>query len=170
MEFELTRSRIRPWRRADKADLLRHADNPNVSRALTDNFPYPYTAADADGWLDRASAEDPPHNFAIEIAGEAIGGIGFDPLECELRRGAEIGYWLGEAFWGRGIATEALIAVTAHAFEAFDLLRLQAGVHSSNPASARVLVKAGYAHEATLRRAIFKRGEILDLWIFAKLR
>ncbi|MBM3266684.1 MAG: GNAT family N-acetyltransferase [Candidatus Sericytochromatia bacterium] len=168
--FELSLSRVRPWRLADKPALLRYADNPRVSRALADRFPYPYTPADADMWLGMASAEDPVCNFAIEVGGEAIGGIGVEVLEAERRAGAEIGYWLGEPFWGRGIASEALVAVAGYAFERFDIVRLQAGVYSSNPASARVLEKAGFVREATMRWAIIKRGEIHDLWMYARLR
>lgn len=171
MEIRLRSCVVRPWRIADKASLLRYADNERVSRALADRFPYPYTEANADAWLARSTSEEPPHSFAIEVGGEAVGGVGFDRLnEGERRLTAEIGYWLGEPFWGRGIATEALIAVTAHAFATTDLVRLQASVYSSNPASARVAEKAGYVREGTLGKAVIKRGQFLDVWLYARTR
>jgi RimJ/RimL family protein N-acetyltransferase len=170
MRLELPSCIVRPWRHSDKAALLKFADNPNVSRGLTDRFPFPYTPEDADWWLTMASTQNAGHHFAIEVANEAVGGIGFEPQEAERRCGAEIGYWLGEPFWGKGIATESLKAVTAEVFATTDLLRLQAGVYAFNTGSARVLEKAGYVHEGTHRKAVIKRGEIHDLFMYAKLR
>ncbi|MYE06597.1 MAG: GNAT family N-acetyltransferase, partial [Chloroflexi bacterium] len=109
-------------------------------------------------------------NFAIASTAQVIGGIGLRLRSDVFRRSAEIGYWLAEPFWGRGIATAALRALTKHAFEQFNLVRIDASVYEWNPASARVLEKAGYTFEARLARSIYKDGQIVDRLIYAKLR
>jgi len=170
VELKLSRCTVRPWRPGDETTLARYANNRNVSGNLKDRFPFPYTAADADAWIAHVSAETPPSNFAIVVDGRAVGGDGVELGEDVFRRSAEIGYWLGEPFWGRGIATEALRAVTEYAFATFDIIRLEAGVFDWNPASARVLEKAGYALEGRLRQAVIKGGRVGDRLIYARLR
>jgi RimJ/RimL family protein N-acetyltransferase len=170
VEIRLSRSTLRPYRREDEASLVRHANNRNVSRNMRDRFPYPYTAADAREWTARVSAQSPVANFAIVVGGEVVGGIGVEPGTDVHRRSAEIGYWLGEPFWGRGIATEALRAVTEYAFQTFDICRLEAGVFEWNPASARVLEKAGYTLEGRARLAVVKDGRIGDRLLYALVR
>jgi len=100
--------------------------------------------------------------FAIAVDDEAVGGIGFTVLTDVERVSAEIGYWLGEAYWGRGIVTEALVAVTKYAVDACRLTRIYALPFAYNKASCRVLEKAGYAVEARLRRSAIKDGRIVD--------
>lgn len=163
MELRLPTCTIRPWRLDDADSLVLHADNPNVSRFLRDRFPSPYTRADAEAWL----AVEHPADFAIEVDGAAVGGIGLRPGEDVERRSGEIGYWIGEAHWGRGIATDAVGALTRWAIETFDLVRVEARVFAPNAASARVLEKNGYVLEGRLHRAIEKRGEILDALVYA---
>lgn len=170
MELRLDRSIIRDWRLEDKAALLRYADNPKVARNLMDGFPHPYTSADADEWLRTATTAKPRTHFALEIDGEAGGAVGLMLKHGNFRRGAEIGYWIGEPYWGRGIATEATIALTEWAFATFDLCRITAGVFSWNPASARVLEKAGYVREAVHRKSIVKLGETIDEWLYVMVR
>jgi [ribosomal protein S5]-alanine N-acetyltransferase len=170
MEIKLSRCTVRPWRTGDEGSLARHANNANVSGNLKDRFPFPYTAADAMAWVAHASAQAPPTSFAIVVDGEAVGGIGVDVGTDVFHRSAEIGYWLGEPFWGRGIATEALRAVTEYAWATFDIIRLEAGVFDWNPASARVLEKAGYTLEGRMRRGIVKRGRTGDRLIYGLLR
>jgi RimJ/RimL family protein N-acetyltransferase len=169
MEIRLERSTLRGWRWEDKPSLIAHADNPNVSRSLRDRFPCPYTEADADRWLELA-VPAPANNLAIEVNGAAAGGIGIEPGSDIYRRSAEIGFWLGETYWGRGIMSEALRAASDYAFEHFDLCRLFAGAFESNPASARVLEKAGFTLEGRLRQAVTKGNRTLDLLLFARLR
>src|SRR5687768_7234067 len=107
---------IRPWRAADAKPLLPLADNRKVWLNLADRFPHPYTLGDARRWLKDAAMEAPPRNYALEYDGALGGGIGLQMGE-DLRAGtAEIGYWLGEPYWGRGLATAAVGAFTAHAF------------------------------------------------------
>jgi RimJ/RimL family protein N-acetyltransferase len=170
VEIPLPHALLRPWRRSDARSLVLHANDREVWRNLRDRFPHPYTARDARAWLGFSRTLPPGVAFAVEVEGAAVGGIGFEPLGDVFRVGAELGYWLGRAHWGRGIATEAVRAVTTHIFTHFDFLRVQAGVYSWNPASARVLEKAGYVLEATNRRAVIKDGEVGDRWLYVKLR
>jgi [ribosomal protein S5]-alanine N-acetyltransferase len=163
----LTRCRLRPWRAGDEESLVRHANNRNVWINLRDRFPHPYTEADAVGWIAMASQESPVLHFAIEVDGEAAGGIGLELQPDVFRRSAEIGYWLGEKHWGRGIATEAVRAMTAYAFETLEICRVFGGVFDPNPGSARVLEKAGYTLEGRLRRAAFKDGKPRDQLLYA---
>jgi RimJ/RimL family protein N-acetyltransferase len=169
-EFQLQKCLVRGWRLPDLDSLVSSANNPNVSRGLMARFPYPYTPADGEEWIRRATSDDPATHFAICVDGSAVGGIGFHPRSDVARRTAEIGYWLGEPYWGRGIATEALRAVTEYAFQSRDLIRLQAHVFDWNRASARVLEKAGYALEARLRKSVTKEGRTIDSFLYALVR
>ncbi|HEX9821282.1 MAG TPA: GNAT family protein [Methylomirabilota bacterium] len=170
IELKLARSTLRPFRRDDEPSLVRYADNRNVSRNMRDRFPYPYTAADAREWVARVSEQSPVATFAIVVDGAAVGGIGLEPGTDVFRRSAEIGYWLGEPFWGRGIATEAVRAVTEYAFATFPICRLEAGVFEWNPASARVLEKAGYVLEGRARLGVTKDGRTGDRLLYALVR
>jgi RimJ/RimL family protein N-acetyltransferase len=161
---------IRAWRHADREALVRHANNRRVWLTLRDQFPHPYTHAEGDAWLAYVAKQQPITNFAIAVGGDAAGGIGVAPQPDVHRRSAEVGYWLGEDFWNRGIMTDAVRAFTAYAFDAYDLIRIFAGVFSSNPASMRVLEKAGYTREGVLRRSVVKDGQVLDQVLYAVTR
>ena len=171
MELVGPRVMLRPWRRGDEEALVRHANNHNVWRNLTDRFPHPYRAADARAWIRQcATQEGLPCHLAVTLAGEAVGGAGFERLPDLARLTAEIGYWLGEEHWGRGLASEALRLTTDYAFANFDFVRLQAGVLEWNPRSARVLEKAGYHLEARLAKAVYKDGQVIDSLLYVRLR
>jgi [ribosomal protein S5]-alanine N-acetyltransferase len=170
MEKDLTRCRVRNWRWSDLDSIVRHANNRNVWINLRNRFPYPYTAIDARRWLQSATEDKPEVNFAISVRDEAVGGIGFMLQQDVAYRSAEIGYWLGEEFWGRGIATDALIAITEYAFSSHDLCRLYAHVFEWNRASARVLEKAGYVLEGRQRKSVTKDGQTIDQLMYAIIR
>lgn len=161
---------IREFREDDIESLVEQADNPNVSRNLEDRFPYPYTVADAHKYLAEVAEQDPVTSFAIANHTGVIGGIGLHLREDVYRVTAELGYWLGADYWGRGIATRAVRAVTEWAFDTFPLERVQARIFSSNPASARVLEKAGFTREGQLRRSVLKLNLVMDLIVYAILR
>lgn len=165
--IKLTNCELRRWETGDVSSLVRNASNRRVSMNLRDRFPYPYTEEHARGWTDVASREDPLLHFAIAVGGDAVGGIGLQLQPDVFRRSAEIGYWLGEPYWGRGIMTDAVSAVTEYAITNLGLCRVFAGVFDPNPASARVLEKAGYVREARLRRSVFKDGRMRDQLIYA---
>ena len=162
---------FRTWRSRDVDALCRHANNRNVWKSLLDRFPHPYTRRDAERWIELNHATlSAPLNFAIELEGEAIGGVGVD-RRTDIRSGTgEIGYWVAEPFWGRGIGTAAARFVSDYAFRAFPIVRLQATVFAENPASARVLEKAGYTLEGRLRQAYTKEGRTGDLLVYGLLR
>jgi RimJ/RimL family protein N-acetyltransferase len=161
---------VRSWQWRDRDAIVRYANNRKVSINLRDRFPYPYTARDARNWLDVVVDQKPRTDFAIDVAGEAVGGIGFTPQHDVERRSAEIGYWLGEPFWGRGIATEALIVVSEYAFSIFDLWRVFAHEFDWNGASGRVLEKGGYEFEGRLRKSVTKNGRTIDQLMYAIIR
>ena len=161
---------LRPWREGDEPALAKYANNRNVWINLKDVFPHPYTMENAAWWVQSQQDCDPPTEFAIADAGEAIGAIGLRVQADIHRRSAEIGYWLGEPFWGRGIATECVRALTEYAFERFDLARIQAMVYEWNPASARVLEKCGFTLEGRLRRSVTKDGQTVDSLMYALVR
>jgi [ribosomal protein S5]-alanine N-acetyltransferase len=162
MQLTLKTCDVRSWRASDMDSLVRAADNRNIWINLRDAFPHPYTRRDARDYL-RALRQRPIETmFAIAVKDVAVGGIGFVLRGDVERVSAEIGYWLGEPFWGRGIATDALIAVTAHAVATHGLTRVYALPFAWNTASCRVLEKAGYVLEARLRNSAIKDGKITD--------
>ncbi|MEO7432221.1 MAG: GNAT family N-acetyltransferase [Dokdonella sp.] len=169
LELDCGIARLRPWRPDDLDSLVEHASNANVSRGLADRFPYPYTGSDGRAWLARAVNES-DRSWAVEIDGAAVGGVSLHPGKDERRYSAELGYWLGQMLWGRGIMTSVVACFADHAMADFQLHRLFASVYSSNPASARVLEKAGFEREGVQRSAIVKRGELLDLQVYARVR
>ena len=135
MRIDVDEWQIRSFRTQDAEALARYANNRNVSRNLRDEFPYPYTLAHAETWISFAAQQSTESDFAIASETELIGGIGLRIQRDVHRRSAEVGYWLGEPFWGRGIATAALRAFTEYAFSQFDLLRLYGcqGRRCANP-------------------------------------
>ena len=161
---------VRSWRPADAAAIVRHANNRNVWLNLRDRFPHPYTLRDARKFLASAAGARPETSFAIEVDGAAVGGIGFRIQRDVERIGAELGYWIGETYWGRGIATAAVRAVAEHAMATHDLVRVFALPFAHNRASARVLEKAGFVLEGVLRSSALKDGQILDQLLYARIR
>ena len=163
-EFE-----IRSYRPGDMTVLARRANNPRIAEHLRDRFPFPYTLADAREWLSVALSQDPETHFVIAVDGELAGTIGLQLGEDVYQLSAEIGYWLAEEYWQRGIATVAVGALTDWGFSRFGLLRVHAYVFATNSASVRVLEKAGFELEGRMRNAVFKNGRVLDQLLFAKL-
>ncbi|HEU4405125.1 MAG TPA: GNAT family N-acetyltransferase [Polyangiaceae bacterium] len=159
---------LRRWRASDAGSLARHANNPAVARTMSDAFPSPYGPDDARRFLALAATQ--AGFFAICTADdEAVGGIGVAPGADIYRLTGEVGYWLAEPFWGRGIVAEALTVFTPFAFKRFGLVRLYARPFATNAASGRVLEKAGYALEARLRANVVKNGAVLDQLVYAAL-
>ena len=170
MRIDIGEWQVRSFRPEDAAALAKYANNREVWRNVRDAFPHPYRMQDAEAWIRMAGRQFPEVSFAIADADEVIGAIGLG-LQTDVNyRAAEIGYWLGEPFWGRGIATAALLALTEYAFGHYDLIRLFAYVYEWNPASARVLEKAGYAFEGRLRKSATKDGQTVDQLLYAAVR
>jgi [ribosomal protein S5]-alanine N-acetyltransferase len=152
---------------SDADDLARHANDREVSLNLRDRFPHPYTLANAQAFIALASHEDPVTSFAITDAGAVVGSIGVMCGTDIERHTCEIGYWLGRAAWGRGLATEAVQEMTAYAFDMLGMYRVFAVPFVRNTASFRVLEKAGYTREGLMRRSAVKDGQVLDQYLYA---
>jgi RimJ/RimL family protein N-acetyltransferase len=169
VRIALSKCLLREWRRGDEPSLVRHANNRKVWINLRDAFPFPYTPADAKNWIRLATTNGLNYVFAIDVDGFAVGAIGLHPGDDVHRHSAEIGYWLGEEYWGRGIVTEAVVAVTEYAFASLGMARVHAEVFHWNAASMRVLEKAGYAREGVLRKSAFKDKQWVDQVVFARI-
>jgi len=170
MQLVLKSRTIRPWRFDDTESLAKHANNRKIWLGLRDLFPHPYTSDDAHKFLQKSMDAELVTNFCIEVEGPATGVIDIHLGQDVHRHTATLGYWLGEDFWGRGIMTEAVAAFRDFCFENFPLHRISAEVFANNPASARVLEKAGFVFEGCLKNNVIKDGKLLDSLLYAKTR
>ncbi|MCK5146614.1 GNAT family N-acetyltransferase [bacterium] len=161
---------VRSYRHYDGQSLVKYANNPRVAGMLRDMFPNPYTLANAEAWLYFVEHQPVEAYFAIVMQDECIGGIGLNLQGDVSRMTAEIGFWLGEPFWGQGIATEAVRALLKYGFETINLNRIQANIFESNQATRCVLKKTGFIKEGRLRKSVVKNGQIMDQLIYAILR
>jgi len=162
---------LRPFKKGDEEFLMKHINNRIIAKN-TLRIPYPYKLKDARWWINHNLKLDKKKkkreiNFAVEINGEVVGGIGLDKI---YEHCAEIGYWLGKKYWGQGIMTTATKLVTKYGFEKLGLRRIYAFVFPFNKASAGVLIKAGYKYEGKLRKHVKKGNKFLDDLLFAKLK
>ena len=167
VSLPLAHCEIRSWRMGDVESLARHADNRKIWLNLRDAFPHPYTSHDAREFIQSIRNRAPETTFAISVNGEAVGSVGFVLRHDVERVSAEIGYWLAEPFWGRGMTTEAVVAMTRYAIDTHGFTRMFATPFASNQASCRVLEKAGYVLEGRLRRSAIKDGQIIDQMQYA---
>lgn len=161
---------LRPWETEDAGSLTSHANNPRIARNLRDGFPYPYTLKDARQWLEMVKENKSDLILAIEVEGEAAGGIGLHGMKDVYRYNAELGYWLSEKFWGRGIISDAIGVLVNHAFTHTRWLRIYAAIYDYNTPSMRVLEKNGFTREAIHRKAVMKEGKLLDEHLYSLLR
>ena len=170
LHLPIAGAEVRSWQEHDLEPLVRIANNRDVASNLRDRFPHPYDAVHGLGFLRWVAQQPVESVWAIALDGSVVGGIGLQLGHDIERVSAEIGYWLGQPFWGRGLATSALRAVTNFAFAEFELTRLFAVPFESNSASIRVLEKAGYVLEGRLRQSAIKDGEVLDQRLYAAYR
>ena len=162
--------RLRCYRRDDVDAIPAQANDLDVARYMSRNFPHPYTRSDAEAWLDIVLGQHVPINFAIEVDGAVAGGIGFFLFNDERFGTADVGYWLGRAFWGRGIATYALKTIVRYGFLDLELRRIQSRVMAANVASARVLEHAGFTLEGTQRAyCVDREGTEQDALLYGLL-
>ena len=162
MEFEL-----RPWKPSDLESLVKYANNWNIAKNLTDKFPYPYTESSGKIFIDYATKNKLNHIFAIDIKGKAIGGIGIHPQEDIFSHNAEMGYWLAESYWGKGIMTKAVKEMVDYGFKTFEINRIFARPFGPNKGSQKVLEKVGFTLEARFEKTIYKYGVYLDELVYA---
>ena len=165
MHFEL-----RPWKMTDIDSLVCYANNWNIAQNMTDKFAFPYTTENARAFIEFATKDNPVHIFAIDIDGQAIGGIGIHPQEDIHRKNAELGYWLAEPFWGKGIISKAIKQAVDIAFENYEIDRVFARPFGTNIASQKVLEKNQFLLECRLEKVIIKDGIRIDELIYAMRR
>jgi RimJ/RimL family protein N-acetyltransferase len=161
---------IRPFREGDQPDLVDQANNIRIYNNVRNLFPYPYTPDDAQKWVKLNKDLDPALNMAITVNDRLVGGIGVllkDDIYC---RNAEIGYFLGEKFWGKGITTEAVRQFIAYVFSTFDVNRIFAPTFDYNRGSQRVLEKNGFILEGKFRKSIYKNGRFYDEYVYSLLK
>ena len=161
---------MRSWQKGDEPSLALHANNRKVWANVRDLFPSPYTLKDAKDWVSLARKKLTDTNWAIVKEGEAIGAIGLTEKDDVYQNNIELGYWLGEAFWGQGLMTRAIQGFLPYIFDQFDIQRVYASVFQYNIASMRVLEKAGFRFEARLKQAVAKDGVLMDECIYALMR
>jgi RimJ/RimL family protein N-acetyltransferase len=170
MIIELKRIVLRPLELNDSFSVAKHLNNYNVIKYLRDFIPFPYTEKDAFEFITFNRTIFPAQNLAIEIEGEVGGIIGIVPQDDIHRINAEIGYWLGEEFWGNGFMTDALQAMVNYSFKNFPILRLYATVFESNVQSMKVLEKAGFLKEAIFKNSIIKNDKVINEHIYSLLK
>jgi RimJ/RimL family protein N-acetyltransferase len=167
MRLDRSTCELRPLTPGDAPSLARHANDREIWLNLRDRFPHPYTLEDAVGYIAATVGRTPVTTFGIVVAGQACGTIGLQLHDDIERRNAELGYWLGRDHWGQGIVSDAVRAVTAYAFDALAMERVFAVPFVRNPASRRVLEKAGFVQEGRMRHSAIKDGVLLDQWLYA---
>ncbi|NLE36195.1 MAG: GNAT family N-acetyltransferase [Bacteroidales bacterium] len=160
---------IRKFRRSDKFRMAEIADNEKVAVNLRDAFPSPYTVEDAQKFISMCLKQDPYEVFAIEYEGEYVGNIGLHRQDDVYRKTAELGYFIGEPYWNKGITTRAVNLICDYGFRELDIIKIFSGVFSFNTASQKVLEKCGFALEAVLKSAVIKNGKIFDEYRYAKI-
>lgn len=159
--------KIRPWTKEDLNSLVKYANNWNIAKNLTDKFPFPYSESNGQSFIEFATKDDPIHIFAIDIDGQAVGGIGIHQQDDIHRKNAELGYWLAEPFWGQGIISSALAHAINFAFETYDIDRVFARPFGTNIPSQRVLEKNNFVLEGKFDKVLIKDGVLLDELIYA---
>lgn len=163
---------IREWRLTDARDLAVALSNKSIQDNLRDGFPYPYTEQDGTEYISKMLSADKNETFAFAIAvnGKVIGSIGLFRQGNIHRLTAELGYYISEEHWGNGIMTEAVKQICQYVFEKSDIIRIYAEPFACNAASCRVLEKAGFQYEGTLRRNAIKNGKLIDMKMYSLLK
>ena len=159
--------KLRPFTFDDITSVVVYGNNKQIAQYMMDTFPNPYYETNAHKFIEMTMNESPIRIFAIDINDEAVGAIGIHPQQDIFRKNAELGYWLGQSFWGKGVMTAAINQMIVYGFTHFDITRIFARPFSNNPGSQRVLEKTGFKLEARLEKTILKNGEYLDELIYS---
>jgi len=166
----LSKSTLRPFQITDATSIAHHANNVKIYNQVRDHFPHPYTLEDAKNWIGNVSQKDNENlQLAIEVNGQAVGGIGLLKKEANYRHSRELGYWVGEEYWGKGIITEAVNGIIKYGFSTLGLQRIFARCYEHNKASQHVLKKCGFQLEGILRKGVIKNEKIIDEYCFSLL-
>lgn len=170
MELRSGNIELRALRMSDKKRLAELANNEKIGPNLRDGFLYPYTEADAESFLEKFTNQDPVTYFAIEYKGEYVGNISLVPCQNIYRMSAEIGYFIGEPYWNKGIVTTAVNLIAEYGFKHLGIIRIHTGVFEYNAASQRVLEKCGFVKEGVFRKSVTKQGKMWDEVRYAKIK
>lgn len=162
----MTDFKLRPWHADDLDSLVEQANNQHIARYMTNMFPHPYSRENGLAFIEFANLAEPFRIFAIEINGKAVGGVGIHPQTDIMCKNAELGYWLGEQYWGKGVMGSVIAAILPYAFKTFDIERLYGRVFGSNAASQHVLLKNGFILESNIPKVIYKDGIFEDELIY----
>ena len=162
-----TKIKLRPWSINDLDNLVKFGNNPAIAKNMTDQFPSPYTIEKGKNFISMAISAQPYHILAIDNEGQAIGGIGLQLQQDIQRMNAEMGYWLAEPFWGKGIITDAIKNMVSYGFSTWPINRIYARPFGHNIASQKALEKAGFKLEATFKSTLFKNDEYVDELVYA---
>lgn len=163
---------IRKWKLTDAPDLASALSNKHIQDNLRDGLPYPYTEKDGMDYISAmlSANENDIFAFAIIVDNKAIGSIGAFRQENIHRQTAELGYYIAEEYWGKGIMPEAVKQICDYVFKNSDIIRIYAEPFSYNRASCRVLEKAGFQYEGTLRSNAVKGGKVIDMKMYARIK
>lgn len=164
---------IRKWRKEDTSAVAKMVNNKKIQDNLRDGLPYPYTEKDAQVFINDMLSADPTKTFAFAIVNDhdqAIGSIGAFRCANIHRQTAEMGYYVAEDYWGKGIGTKAVKQLTDYVFAETDIIRIFAEPFSTNQASCRLLEKNGFQFEGTLRKNAVKNGEVIDMQMYALVK
>jgi len=161
--------KLRRLKESDSTRLVDLANNENISRNLRDGFPHPYTLQNAEEFIQRITDQDPVTIFAIEYKGEYVGNIGLVKCKDVYRKSAEVGYFIGEDYWNKGIVTAALNLIVDYGFRNLDIVRIHTGVYEHNLASQRVLEKCGFIKEGVFKKAVFKQEKFWNEVRYARI-
>lgn len=161
---------LRPWLPEDVSQLTFIANNRNIWNNLRDRLPHPYTREDAVKWIKFCRNQHPALNFAVVYDRLVIGSAGIMLKDDVYKKNIEIGYFTGEPYQGEGVATEAVRLLLEYIYERFDAVRIYAEVFAHNKASMRVLQKNGFYLESIRRKSALKNGELLDDYIWVKMK
>lgn len=161
---------IRNWSKSDIPALAKYLNNKKIWDNCRDSLPCPYTEEDASRFIESTKCQNGQHNYCIEVNGEAAGNISFIRGTDVERYNAELGYWLAECYWNRGIMTAVLRHTIDDYFLNTDAIRIYANVYANNPASMKVLEKNGFRKCGIHEKACFKNGEFIDCHYFELLK
>lgn len=159
--------KLRPWKMEDLESLVRHANNFEIAKNMMDIFPHPYTQEEGEKFIAMTQKNEPPLILAIEVDGKAVGSIGLHPQKDIQKKNGELGYWLSEEYWGKGIVTGAIKQMVEYGFENLEIERIFARPFGTNLASRKALEKAGFRLEAHLENTLYKNEEYQDELIYA---
>ncbi len=161
---------LRKLTRDDLPRMANLANNEKIGRNLRDGFPYPYTFKDAEHFFELFTGTPSLIVFAIEFNGEYVGNISLSLGQNIYRKSAEIGYFIGEDYWNKGIVTKAVKLITKYGFENLDINRIHTGIYEWNPSSMKVLEKCGFQKEGVFKKSVFKCNMLVDEHRYALLK